>query len=386
MKITLLLLLTFILTSCNSNSQNEDIILKGKLGEFDAQMSLKKDGDFFNGLFTYKTVNDKKIKLKGQIENDQLRISEFNAENKITGLFLGKYSESGYIGEWSDVNGKAKVPFLFRKSKTIVNSNEDKKQGVTELNSKELLETYFEAKEYITDSIASYKVGNELSAIEFHKLENYSLDDKQYSIAIFDHYPLYNYDELGFGRGVTTASIGDSKFSVIKFVKNDGKWILVNQFDNLDIGINNRGDIYLPQIKQIENFTFLELPDIVYNASGSFNRSTKIFNIKNFKEALEISAGGYQAGEVDIDEFIEEMNIEKYNSKGEILGIEDPYSVSLWSTSKSKYKFTVQNEKLLCIVDYVYGGFDEKTKKFIKEESTTIFNYDENTLIFKELK
>lgn len=385
MKITILLL-TLILTGCNSNSQNDNIILKGKLGEFDAQMALKKDGDFFNGLFTYETVNDKQIKLKGQIENNQLRISEFNAENEITGLFLGKYSESGYIGEWSDVNGKAKVPFLFRKSKTLLNSNEDKKQGVTELNSKELLETYFEAKEYITDSIARYKVGNELSAIEFHKLENYSLDDKQYSIAIFDHYPLYNYDELGFGRGITTASIGDSKFSVIKFVKNEGNWILVEQFDNLDIGTNIRGDIYLPQIKQIENFTFLELPDIVYYASGSFNRSTKIFNIKNFKESLEISAGGYQAGEVDIDEFIEEMNIDKYNSKGEVLGIEEPYSVSLWSTSKSKYRLNIQNDKLLCIVDFVSGHFDEIKKKFIKEETSTIYSYNENTLEFEELK
>ncbi|WP_452231349.1 hypothetical protein [Lacinutrix sp. MEBiC02595] len=371
----LLLLLMLILASCKSNSQNIDILLTGKIGEFDAQMSLEKDGDFFNGLFTYKNVNNKQIKLKGQIENDELRIYEFNNENEITGLFSGKYSESGYNGEWNDINGKVKVPFLFTKSKTLVSSKKVKKQEVTELKSKELLETYFEAKEYKTDSIATYITTEESYEIEFLKFENYNLESKQYSLAIFGNYPLY--DELGdgdFQRGLNPYQIGDSAFSVIKFVKEGNNWVFVNMVEKFETGVTPLD--HLPKIKQIGNFTFLELNNIT-QIQGIEYISTKFVNIINFQESLNIFSIANQGIDgIDVDEFIKEMN----NSYGDL------EHTKSWSASNVMNKFTIQNEKLLCIVDYISGKFDEKKNKFVKEEITKIYTYHEDNMKFVELK
>lgn len=386
MKITILILLTLILTSCNSSSQNDDIILKGKLGKFDGQMTLKKDGDFFNGLFTYKTLNDKKIKLKGQIESNQLRLSEFNDKNEITGLFLGKYTDSVYVGEWSDVNGKTKVPFVFSESKTSINSSNDK--AVSNLNGKELLEEYFKPFEFVTDSIAHYRVGDNLFDIEFLKLENYSLDQKQYSIAIFGHYPINDDDERALG----TAFNGTSEYSAITFEKNGEGWNYVNQFDNLDIGYYHIYGEYLPKIIQIGNFSFLELEDLSDQPRSPPSKTISYFNVKNFKKSLELSSSTETHGsatEQNVDDFIEETINQAKNYKNlnelvaEINGIASGATTDI---TNIKYKFVIQNEKLICIVDSISIDFDEKMGKFLKVESTTIYTYDENSLEFVVLK
>ena len=368
------LLLTLILTSCNSNSQNSDILLKGKIGEFDAQMTLKKDGDFYNGLFIYKNENNKQIKLKGQIENDLLRISEFNEENEITGLFLGKYSKSEYTGEWSDINGKTKVPFLFRNSEELVSSKEYNQKGVFKLESKELLETYFEAMVFKTDSIATFITNKESYEIEFHKFENYSLEGKQYSLAIFGNYPLYDiFGDGNFDRGMTTSTLGDSAFSVIKFVREGNNWVFVNMVEKFETGVTPLD--HLPKIKQIGNFTFLETNNI-YLVKGYEQKSTKFFNIINFQETLDISSNAYQGNYYkDVDEFIKEMNSESFYDDLEML-----------SATTVMNKFTKQNDKLICIVDYIFGKFDEKKNKFVKEEKTTIYTYNEDTMKFVELE
>lgn len=381
------LLLTLILTSCDSNSQNPDILLTGKIGEFDAQMTLRKDGDFYNGLFTYKTENNKQIKLKGQIENDLLRITEFNNENEITGLFLGKYSESEYNGEWSDVNGKTKIPFLFRKSKELISLKEFNTKGVTKLKSKELLDTYFEAKEYKTDSIATFITNKESYEIEFHKFENYVLAGKQYSLAIFGNYPLYDY--LGDGnldRGMTTSTLGDSAFSVIKFVKKGDNWVFVNMVKKFDTGVTPLD--HLPKIKQIGDYTFLETNNI-YKVKGAEDRSTKFFNILNFQESLiinsETNEDRYIERDGDLDELIKEINGSEYNSIGEPIDREGSYIGSLF-ISNAMHRFTIHNKKLLCIVDYISVQFDKKKKELVQSEKTITYAYNKHTMKFVEIK
>ncbi|WP_055445203.1 hypothetical protein [Lacinutrix himadriensis] len=364
MKIAILLLI-LILTSCNSNSQNTDIILTGKIGGFDAEISLKKEGDFFKGVFRYVTINKKQINLQGQIESNELRLSEFNDKNEITGFFNGNYKNDEYHGKWSGVNGEKQIPFHFSKNKEL---------GVFELKSKELLRTYFEAKEYKTDSIATYITKDDAYEIEFHKFENYTLEGKQYSLAIFGNYPLYNYfGEGDFDRGMTTATIGDSAFSIIKFVKEGNNWVFVNIFKKFEGGVTLLD--HLPKIKQIGNFTFLEL-NSTHEAAGFQQKSTRLLNIINFQESLGIYSDANQAIDgTDVDKFIKERNNEA----------DYEFSKSWWA-SNVMIKFTTQNEKLLCIADYIYGKFDEKKNKFVKEETTIIYTYNEDTMEFVELK
>lgn len=363
-----ILISTFILTSCDSTSQNTDIILKGKIGKFDAQMDLKKDGDFFNGLFTYETTNNKKIKLKGQLEGDKLRLSEFNNDNEITGLFIGDYINNDYRGEWNDVNGKNKVSFFFSKSKPSVKSNE--KQGVAELKSKELLETYFKPYEYVTDSLGRYKIDNALFDIEFYKIENYKLDGKLYSIAIFGHHPLYKYENY-YERGVGTSSNGNAKFSILKFVKNSNKWILLNQFDNLDIGHSTDGEVELAKIRQIENFTFLELKDVEFYGQG-IHRYTEIFNTTNFESTFKTTSWNYKE---NIEEYIRSQNKNYY--KDYVLSASDGAS------NNQDYNFIIRDNKLHLINEEKNAEYDENSKIWKNKENNIIYIFNEETLIFE---
>lgn len=377
------LLLSLTILSCNSNSQSNDILLVGKIGKFDSEINLSKEGDFYKGYFTYLNLDKDKINLRGQIEGDKLRLTEFNDKNEVTGIFVGTFISNQFVGNWSDVNNKYKVHFNFSdKEKSINNTNLNLK-GST-LKSKELIQTFFEPTKFITDSIARYKVDNNLFDVEFYKFEKYTLNGTKYKIAIFGHHPLHEFEGV-YERGTTTASIGSAKFSVVVFKKNDDSWNVVKEFKDLDIGIDIRGHVYLPQIKQIENFTFLELPDVKFYVSGSMEKNTTLFNIENFTESLNISTSGYQFATGNVDYFLTEMSKNKYDKEGRIIGDEDSY-VKNWSDSEYKIKYNVQNNKLLCTVDRISGEFDEGKRKFVKIVTSTIYTYDEKTMKFVNLK
>jgi hypothetical protein len=187
-------------------------------------------------------------------------------------------------------------------------------------------------------------------------------------------------------RDVSTGSIGNSSFSIIKFKKLNNKWDYVNKWDDLEIGIYIRGYTKLPEIIQKGSFTFLELPNVVFYAAGTKNELTSIYNTKNFNLSLEIYSNSYN-GLDDIDEFITSMNIDTYDKNGIPIGLseENGYSVSNWNSSDYKIEYKKIENELFVYVYRTSAYFAEKKIKFVKKEAIEIYKYDDRTLKFNRV-
>lgn len=102
-----------LIVGCDNSPKIE---LVGKLGDdLKSRFLLKKDGDKFSGHFVYDTDNSKKISVSGVQNGNTLRIEEFNNnENKLTGIFEGKFDGNKFEGFWKDPKKEKQVPFIYR--------------------------------------------------------------------------------------------------------------------------------------------------------------------------------------------------------------------------------------------------------------------------------
>ena len=267
------------------------------------------------------------------------------------------------------------------KTPIIENTND----STPAFSGKYLIKTYFNPTGFRTDSIALTGKNDELYEIEFLKMESYRQDGKEFALAFFTVYQLILFQNELI-QDSSTAAIGSSKFSIIKFKKEDNKWTYINKWDDLETGINIRGETYIPHIIQKNGLTFLELPDIVFYASGSKDKLTTLFNTKNFKKSLEIYTSSYN-GIDDIDEFITSMNNDIYDKYGSFKKdyFED-LSLYLWNASDYKLEYKTTGNELFINVFRTDGLYNEKKKKFVKEIAKETYKYDKETLNFILIK
>lgn len=92
---------------------------RGVIGEKNrVQMRLVRNGDDFNGAYSYVKVGTE-LSLKGSLDRaGNLTLQEFDASGTQTGLFKGKWTEDAdavgvrVVGDWSRPNGDKKSPFV----------------------------------------------------------------------------------------------------------------------------------------------------------------------------------------------------------------------------------------------------------------------------------
>ena len=258
---------------------------------------------------------------------------------------------------------------------------ENTNDSINTFSGKNLIKTYFNPTGFRTDSIALTGKDDELYEIEFLKTGSYQENGEEFTLAFFTIYQLILF-ENELRKDLSTAAIGSSKFSIIKFKKEDNKWTYINKWDDLETGINIRGETYIPHIIQKNGITFLELPDISFYASGSKDKTSYLFNTVNFKSCMEVYTTSFN-GLDDVDEFITEMNNEIYDNDGTFKKdyFED-LSLYLWNTSDYKLKYKTTGNELFINVFRTNGLYKEKKKKFVKQTSKETYKYNKKTLKF----
>jgi len=287
--------------------------------------------------------------------------------------------------EINSLNKKENTTFKDKKiDKEQTPIKENTNDSIKTFSADNLIKTYFNPIDFRTDSIALIDKEDELFEIEFLKTEYYRQDGDEFTLAFFSVHHLIEVQNK-LMQDISTAAIGSSKFSIIKFIKEDDEWIYINKWDNLDIGINIRGETYISHIIQKNGQTFLELPDIVFYACGTKEKLTSLFNTKNFKKSLEINSSSFN-GIDDIDEFVTSMNQEIHDKEGSLTKdfLEDTMTY-LSNASDFKLEYKTAGHELFINVYRTNGYFNEKKKKFIKQKSIETYKYDKKTLKFSKI-
>ena len=94
------LILLLLLTACE---QSPKLTLEGTIGkQLESKLVLQQDGDRFSGYFSYLDKPEEQIAVSGTQVGTTLRLEEFNsAEQKLTGIFDGRFDGAVYEGNWS---------------------------------------------------------------------------------------------------------------------------------------------------------------------------------------------------------------------------------------------------------------------------------------------
>ena len=136
MKKILLLLILSIFISCkkaeSGNSTKTELptnfvkTFEGKISEkFDIIMKLTSENGIVNGVYYYKKVGEN-IQLKGDIQNGELLLNEYDNNGNQTGIFKGKIIENSKIeGNWSKPNGEKEMTFKVIESNTSYTSEQN---------------------------------------------------------------------------------------------------------------------------------------------------------------------------------------------------------------------------------------------------------------------
>lgn len=275
-----------------------------------------------------------------------------NKENKIRGFYTDK-----------------SFSILSDTSTLILN----KKEEIETQNSltKNLLKEYFSISKYKSEKIA-YLSDNKYEVVEFHNIKKYIIENKEYSIIIFSLHNVYDKDKY------TRANEGDIKFSVIKLEKKNDNWEFLNRWDNLDIGYESFGKLFVPEIIDVKGFIFLELKNAQYWGQG-LTKYSEIFNINNFKRSFITFSGNF-------DENIEEYIISQNKFvKEQIEEYSDNYtpSASDGVSNNQEYSFITRDNKLILINREKYAEYDEKLKIWKKIEKDIIYIYNPETFLFE---
>ncbi len=186
-----LLSFNLIFTSCNN--QENDLSFKGNIGDYEARITLQNKGSKFKGEFTYINLDRPKIKLEGVLEGDKLRLSEFDDEGELTGIFNGKFDFETYKGQWFFPGKDKKVAFFFTKVQEKVPEKITPKQtnknttDVTfeNLEPQKLLKYFFKDASLIGSKQARYKKDRWDIEVEYLKTEYFEKNDQDYALVFF---------------------------------------------------------------------------------------------------------------------------------------------------------------------------------------------------------
>ena len=136
MKKIFLLFILSIFISCkkteSGNSTKTELTtnfvktFEGKISDkFDIIMKLTSENGIVNGVYYYKKVGEN-IQLKGDIQNGELLLNEYDNNGNQTGIFKGKIIENSKIeGNWSKPNGEKEMTFKVFESNTSYTSEQN---------------------------------------------------------------------------------------------------------------------------------------------------------------------------------------------------------------------------------------------------------------------
>ncbi|HFA50667.1 MAG TPA: hypothetical protein ENJ95_16795 [Bacteroidetes bacterium] len=179
----ILLVILIIISGCD---KSQKIILLGKLGDnLESRFQLNQQGDKFSGYFIYDNNNSEKIPVSGVKNGKILRIEEFNNnENKLTGIFEGKYNGNSYQGFWKDPKKSKRVPFSYQTKINKTEKKEEKKETLKKVNIEYMaFDEYYESSFY---SRLEAKIGDRKYKILDAK-EGYGMFVKIVDIRDFDN-------------------------------------------------------------------------------------------------------------------------------------------------------------------------------------------------------
>lgn len=350
----LLITSNLIFTSC-SNPENH-IKLKGTIAEYEAQITLQNNGSKFKGEFTYLNLDRPKIKLEGVLEGNELRLSEFDKEGELTGIFNGKFDFETYQGNWFFPGEEKKVPFLFETFKRDEKKEAAQKQSVKtkffkQIEPKELIEFFFEPQSVVKSTIAQYeKEGNEFE-VEYIKTEYLEGKKGSFALIFFGNYETYN----GYRQDCHACS---GFVSIARLKKQKEGWSLVDFVENCECVYGSWGEIHIPKLKVIEGYYFIE-SEGGYLAQGYYSSIWSLINTETYEVALSVITSESNGGAVGEDS----NELFSYGTKIEYRKIKGKLAVIL------KKEGTMQ---------------DKKTNKVVDVTGEEIYIYNEKKLIFEK--
>jgi len=113
----ILFTIVFLLLYCKQESRQ--LTLEGTLNDkLSGKFIVKQQGEAVSGYFFFMNDENTKIKLRGILSGQNLRLEEFNGkQGEITGIFDGIFDGSMYEGYWTNPDNSINVSFSFRAQK-----------------------------------------------------------------------------------------------------------------------------------------------------------------------------------------------------------------------------------------------------------------------------